>query len=234
MPFSFKQFHIDDSQCGMKVSTDSVLLGAWAALTNATNILDIGTGSGLLALMSAQRSAANIVAVELESQAFYAAKANFVASKWQDRIHLVQDDIVAFAQTHHKTFDHIICNPPYFLTGPQTQVQHRADARHTNTLSFKDLISAMAKLLTADGCASLVLPVEVSDVFFALVDESELNVVRVQNVIPVAGKSPRRVLFSLSKAKSETVYLKPLLLRDTQNQYTDEMVALTQDFYLNL
>ena len=234
MPFSFKQFHVDDRECGMKVSTDSVLLGAWAPLEKASQILDIGTGSGLLALMSAQRSNANIVAVEMEPQAVAAAKVNIEESPWQQRLHIVQSDISDFAEHHLATFDHIICNPPYFLTGPQTQKQTRADARHTNTLSFETLISAMEKLLTKDGCASLILPVEVSDAFFELLDNSRLNLSLVQQVVPATGKLPRRVLFTLCATGEKIKYLPPLVLRDEKNQDTDEMTALTADFYLNL
>ncbi len=234
MPFSFKQFHIDDSHCGMKVSSDAVLLGAWARVSEAARILDIGTGCGLLALMSAQRSAAEVFAVELESRACRAAKSNFEMSPWAERITIVEDDIINFAGRHVRIFDHIICNPPYFLTGPQTRVQQRANARHVNTLSFEALIHAAGTMLTDDGLASLILPVEVSDAFFALVDKSGLSLTRVQQVIPVSGKTPRRVLFSLSKTETETVRLTPLVLRDPQNRYTAEAAALTQDFYLSL
>ncbi len=234
MPFSFKQFQIDDSECGMKVSTDSVVLAAWAPLAHAKSILDIGTGSGLLALMSAQRSQADIVGIELNSQGVQAALANVLNSPWAKRIEIIQSDINTFAMQTDLTFDHVICNPPYFLTGPQTKIQHRADARHTNTLSFEQLIKAIERLLSNDGIASLILPTEVSATFFELVAQSSLNLALVQPICSVEGKAQRRVLFTLSKLKKETEYQSALILRDKQNQYTDEMVELTKDFYLNL
>ncbi|RYV00938.1 tRNA(1)(Val) (adenine(37)-N(6))-methyltransferase [Shewanella sp. OPT22] len=234
MPFSFKQFHIDDSQCGMKVSTDSVILGAWAPLTHANNILDIGTGSGLLALMSAQRSQANIFAIELDAQACKAAKVNVEQSPWAHRVKVIQDDIIHYAAQHGAKFEHIICNPPYFLIGPQTQQQNRANARHTNTLSYQDLIDAIEALLSDNGTASLILPTEVADDFFSLIESSGLNLSAVKAIIPVEGSAQRRVLFSLSRVVQPTQFLEPLILRGKQNQYTDEMIELSKDFYLNL
>ena len=234
MPFRFKQFYIDDLQCGMKVSTDSVILGAWAPLSHAQSILDIGTGSGLLALMSAQRSKANITAIELDTKAYQVAKMNVAESPWAKRIEVVQDDINHFASNHKVTFEHIICNPPYFLTGPQTQQQTRADARHTNTLTFKQLVIAIERLLAQDGQASLILPTEVCDAFFAIIKSSQLSIHTLKPIVPVVGKSQRRMLFTLSRSGENIIELPALILRDRQNRYTDEMISLTKDFYLKL
>lgn len=123
MPFTFKQFHVDDSHCGMPVSTDGVLLGAWAPLTQAKTILDIGAGSGLLSLMAAQRSEAVIQALEIDPLAAQDCQHNIDQSPWSDRITLIQADLLQWyplAQTQAQTqFDHILCNPPYFDNGPQ-------------------------------------------------------------------------------------------------------------------
>ena len=119
MPFTFKLFHVDDSRCGMPVSTDGVLLGAWAPLVQAKTILDIGAGSGLLSLMAAQRSLAKITAIELDTDAALDCQQNFNASTWPERLEVICCDIQTYSQTCNraeqgKQFEHIICNPPYF------------------------------------------------------------------------------------------------------------------------
>lgn len=116
MPFSFKQFHIDDSQCGMPVSTDGVLLGAWAPLIAADTVLDIGAGSGLLSLMVAQRSQAKITAIELDHGAAIDCQYNFNQSPWTKRLTLIPCSIQQYcASTVTPRFDHIICNPPILI-----------------------------------------------------------------------------------------------------------------------
>ncbi|GAB1050277.1 MAG: hypothetical protein Sw1PiTSA_12030 [Shewanella algae] len=143
MAFSFKAFHIEDYGCGMPVSTDGVLLGAWAPLTGAKRVLDIGAGSGLLSLMAAQRSEAEVLAVELDSSAAHASRANFKASPWASRLALYQGSIQAYCDEHaladSALFDHILCNPPYFETGPRSDDPKRAIARHTEHLNFDEL-----------------------------------------------------------------------------------------------
>ncbi|MBE8166775.1 MAG: methyltransferase, partial [Shewanella sp.] len=138
MPFTFKQFHIDDHNCGMRVSTDAVVLGAWAKLVTAKRILDIGAGSGLLSIMAAQRSRAMIIGVEIDSKACEAAKENCSNSPWDNRLSIANQSIEGFTEEHihleRDLFGHIICNPPYFVSGPQSCDAKRADARHTNSL----------------------------------------------------------------------------------------------------
>lgn len=135
MAFTFKQFHIDDMNCGMAVGTDSVVLGAWAQLTAAKTVLDIGAGSGLLSLMAAQRSQAHITSVELDTSAAEACQHNFHNSPWANRLTLVNSSIQDFCQhiEYQEYFDHIICNPPYFEQGTQAIQSQRAMARHTDS-----------------------------------------------------------------------------------------------------
>ncbi|WP_133407955.1 tRNA1(Val) (adenine(37)-N6)-methyltransferase [Parashewanella tropica] len=233
MPFTLKQFHIDDSGCGMPVSTDAIVLGAWANLSHSNTVLDIGTGSGVLALMAAQRSNASIVAVEYDQASCEVAKRNVAAGPWPERITVKHICIRDYVACSDKKFEHIICNPPYFLTGPQTTDESRANARHTNTLTFQHLIESMQSLLSQNGCASLILPCEVEVNFLQALSVSQLQVSKRVQVIPVRGKTARRLLLELNFAGGE-VLEESLILRERDNTYTEEMVTLTKAFYLNL
>lgn len=238
MAFTFKQFHIDDMHCGMSVSTDGVILGAWAPLTNATRILDIGAGSGLLSLMAAQRSQAEILCVELDDQAALACQHNIDQSPWNQRLSLINDSIQNVSQhvEYQGVFDHIICNPPYFEHGPQAQQSQRAMARHTDSLSFTALLNAIALCLTPQGQASLILPIQSLTRFNQLLSQSPLCLVEQVNLISVVGKSANRVLCLLATPTHVDIQPKVsnFTIREISGQYTQAMVQLTQDFYLKL
>jgi tRNA1Val (adenine37-N6)-methyltransferase len=159
--FQFQQFRIEQSDCAMKVSTDACLLGAAADLTNATRLLDIGTGTGLLALMAAQRHAAvAIEAVEIDAAAATQAAANAAASPWAGRIAIHRLSLAAFAATQPVPFSHIICNPPFFRQSLRSPDVARSTARHeaADTLSFEALAAFAAELLEADGLLTVLLP----------------------------------------------------------------------------
>ena len=157
--FAFKQFTVRHDRCAMKVGTDGVLLGAWTDLSHSRRILDIGTGTGLIALMLAQRCMdARITAIDLDSAAVEQAQENIQASPWKDRIEALQQDIC----TYHPngTFDTIVSNPPYFIDSLKCPDGQRSTARHTDTLDADRLIGKVSELLTSDGRFSIILPAE--------------------------------------------------------------------------
>lgn len=236
MAFTFKQFHIDDVDCGMPVSTDGVILGAWAPLTKAQHILDIGAGSGLLSLMAAQRSQAQIVSVELDNQAALACQYNFAHSPWAARLTLIEAHIqsVAASAKYQGYFNHIICNPPYFEYGPQAQNNQRAMARHTDNLPFTQLITAIELCLSSQGQASVILPTISLSRFNAAVAASGLFVQQQLDIQTVKSKITSRAIVLLGKQKAESIIRHALVIRDENGRYTPEMVQLTQNFYLKL
>jgi tRNA1Val (adenine37-N6)-methyltransferase len=242
MPFSFKQFHIDDSRCGMPVSTDGVLLGAWAPLTMASSVLDIGAGSGLLSLMAAQRSQAKITAIELDQSAALDCQYNFGHSPWAERLTLLTSSIQQYCTTAAKQrFDHIICNPPYFDNGPQSSSQLRATARHTDNLSFDELLRAISLLLSPKGQASLILPTTEATQLLSQLHQHPLACKHAVKVASVEGKIPNRQLLLLVKTSDTNMLLdqkvdsvSTLAIRQVNGQYTDEFVTLTKSFYLKL
>ncbi|MGS0680202.1 tRNA1(Val) (adenine(37)-N6)-methyltransferase [Shewanella sp. 125m-7] len=245
MPFTFKRFHIDDSRCGMPVSTDGVLLGAWAPLSQANTILDIGAGSGLLSLMAAQRSQARITAVELDLDSAIDCLHNFSASPWAGRLELVCSDIQGYCQNQPRQFDHIICNPPYFANGPQSNKTSRATARHTDSLSFDSLLGAIKQLLAADGQASIILPTESVHLLESKIEPLGLTLRGRLLAASVAGKTPNRQVLLLghdlkdkkaqqSNAQTQASFEQQLTIREKNGQYSEAFTQLSQDFYLKL
>ncbi|MBQ4889690.1 methyltransferase [Shewanella sp. MMG014] len=247
MPFTFKQFHIDDSHCGMPVSTDGVILGAWAALPDTQKIptaqlLDIGAGSGLLSLMLAQRmnnQDCKISAVELEDGAAVDCQQNFSQSSWSEQLSLHHMSIQQFLLEHQQKrcalFDTIICNPPYFEHGPQSDSSQRATARHTNQLSFKTLLSHIQQLMTPSGQASLIIPQQSEAGIMQALDDTQLSLSERTSIRTVENKSPSRILLQLShQASFHRLIHSDLIIADKQGQYTPEMSQLCRDFYLKL
>ena len=250
MPFTFKQFHIDDAACGMAVSTDAVILGAWAELTQAEHILDIGAGSGLLSLMAAQRSLehANITAVEIDNAAAHACKHNIEQSPWPEKVRLFHGAIQDFQQQFNDStkplFDHIICNPPYFEQGTQAKNAARADARHTNTLSFSALQQAISQLLAPKGNTSIILPQQSLASFISQLDGHKLYVAKHLEIISVEGKVPNRSILVIQHTPltadqqhqnklCQTEYLQ-MAIRNKQGEYSQTMIELCRPFYLKL
>ncbi len=239
MPFTFKQFHVDDSHCGMPVSTDGVLLGAWAPLSQAKTILDIGAGSGLLSLMAAQRSEAVIQALEIDPMAAQDCQHNIDQSPWGERIKLIQADLLQWYPGVPTQFDHILCNPPYFDNGPQSQCSKRAQARHTDSLAFDQLLSAIKQLLAPTGKASLILPNASLGRFLPLLADFELKLIARVDITTAPNKAPQRHLLCLSHGVSsaepgEAIEAEHLSIRDASGAYSEAMIALTQAFYLKL
>lgn len=229
--FNFKQFSIADSHSGMPVSTDGVLLGAWSDFSCANNLLDIGTGTGLLSLMSAQRfPTLRITAVDIDEHAIEAARDNFAQSPWRDRLEVQQGDVLTLNLGTH--FDAIICNPPYFNSGEQAKMQQRATARHTDSLSHWDLLARTKALLNQDGRASFVLPDVEGAAFIQLAQTQGWHLSRLCRVRPSEQKPASRLLFEL-RLQATAVQEQSLTIREV-NGYSAEFVALTQDFYLKM
>jgi tRNA1Val (adenine37-N6)-methyltransferase len=249
--FTFKQFHISGIQCGMPVSTDSILLGAWANIEKANNILDIGTGTGLLAIMCAQRnSVANITGVELEENAFKAACNNAVNSPWASRISIKHTSIqdFLFSLSKEVTYDAIICNPPYFNNGMESTVHERAIARHTSALSHRDLITYCDRLLKEQGTASFVLPKDEGVRFIDLLQgeqicfQSNLVVTRFTDVKTTMTKPAIRALIELTKSvkmaneasQQNSVRTNGELVINDGKRYSKQFIDLTKAFYLKM
>lgn len=243
--FQFKQFTIRHDRCAMKVGTDGVLLGAWAPLPEAGMGLDIGTGSGLLALMAAQRAKnMRFIGIDIDAEAVAQARENAMESPFSERVSIRHGSLQDFAHPYppsasmktDKTgekpiFQAILCNPPFFdeqLLPPDAQ---RTTARHTCQLPFADLVSAAATLLSADGYFSVVLPTAVFDRFHRLCFDAGLHLYRRCDVHTTARKVPKRVLACFThhavSPQTETLVLQEGNARSEAYQH------LCADFYLD-
>ncbi len=230
--FRFKQFEIAQEQTAMKVGTDGVLLGAWADLSKAKHILDVGTGTGLIALMCAQRqNDASIDAIELDPDATRQATENFNNSKWHQRLNIIQSDFNQFA-TNNK-YDVIISNPPYFDEQSENPDKQRNLARHTATLSLNALIKKSKKLLKENGNIQLILPADKLSQLQQIIEPESLYINKICYVKGHHKAKIKRVLVKISGSQSE-LKEQYLIIEKSRLNYTDDYIRLTRDFYLKM
>ncbi|MEQ9860989.1 methyltransferase [Pectobacterium cacticida] len=232
--FTFKQFFVAHDRCAMKVGTDAILLGSWTPISSATRILDIGSGSGLLALMLAQRTESHIKidAVELDYAASQQAKENIIASPWADRITVYAEDIASFAALRTADYSLIVCNPPYFPPGVACESTARDQARHTLTLTHETLLRCAHQLLIPEGLFCVVLPIQVADYFIPLARQQRWFVQQQLRVAEYKEKPAHRVLLALSRQERQSTHSTLLAIRDAEKRYSAEFQQLTKDFYL--
>jgi len=231
--FRFKQFTIKQGLAGFKVTTDSVLLGAWADLTAAETILDIGTGTGILALMAAQRSNAHITAIEPDEGSFTQAKTNFISSKWSGRIRPVNMTLQQFASNTGIRFDAIITNPPYFSSSLLNPDPRKAMARHNAVLPPEELIVIAEQLLSDKGELNLVLPSDACNYFITTAEKGGLFCQRILKILPKPAYPPKRMLLAFGRKKITIEENSLVIETGVRHHYSDEYKRLTNDFYLD-
>lgn len=216
----------------MKVNTDSILLGAWADTIKAQSILDIGTGSGLIAIMLAQRSEAYIDAIEIEEKAFSQAQKNARNCKWEERINIIKSSLQDFYLNKKAHYDMIITNPPYFVDAKKPTDKSKTLARHDEMLTYNEIGEAVAEMLTPEGRFYLILPLQESLSFERTASIYNLYCSNKLYINPTLSTVKKRVLMRFSKIKSipEESYL---TIHDEENKYTKDYIELTKDFYLN-
>jgi tRNA1Val (adenine37-N6)-methyltransferase len=230
--FRFKQFTIHQEHAAFKITTDSVLLGAWAALDGVRNILDIGTGTGILALMAAQRSDADIVAIEPDRASFMQAGLNITGSPWYHRIILANCTLQDYNPDDTILFDAIITNPPFFVNSLPNPDRKKAVARHSLTLSHDELIAHANRLLAPGGALHLVLPVSEAERFIGMAQKHGLYCRERLNVKPAPSQPPVRILMTLGRQNNEPDENTIVIESGGRHHYSDEYVSLTKDFYL--
>lgn len=234
--FQFKQFTIDQSLCAMKVGTDGVTLGAVAEVENAKRVLDIGCGTGLLCLMTAQRNeSAEIVGIDIDEDAVRGATQNVEASKWSGRITIVGKSLREFIATVPSTFDKIITNPPYFEDSLKAPKASRTLARHTDSLPFTELASSVSTLLSDDGSLSIILPTDAHDKFEKIAEQYGLYLRKKTLVYPKPGAEAKRTVGEFVKCgmqNAECEINELTIETDVRHQYTEDYIKLTKEFYL--
>ena len=231
--FHFRQFSLSDENAAMKTGTDAVLLGAWASVPSAGKILDIGTGSGILALMMAQRSQAEIDAVEIDAGSASQAISNIGISPWRDRIKVFHSAVQDYAGSCLSTYELIISNPPFFSNSLKAPDPQRSRAKHNDSLPVGQLMLASSELLSPAGCLSLIFPWDAKETWLGSARSQGLYANRLTVVIPREGKTPVRVMAEFRKT-SPALAESQLIIRSADGSYTQEYKELTSEFYLGL
>jgi tRNA1Val (adenine37-N6)-methyltransferase len=230
--FQFKQFKIIQEKAAMKVNTDGILLGAWTNLEGVKSVLDVGTGTGLIALMFAQRSDALITGVEIEKNAAEEAVQNVQNSNWGNRVTIYNTSFQEFAANSEIKFDLIATNPPFFSNAIKNANPHLSMARHNDLLSFVDIIFGAVKLLTGTGKLALILPFNQSIDFIAKARLKDLFLNRMTEIKPFQGKKPNRCLMEFGKSESILQKSQMTIFGDSKIDYSEDFKSLTRSFYL--
>jgi len=239
--FRFKQFTIANDRAAMKVGTDGVLLGAWSAYRDSdTHILDVGTGTGVIALIAAQRYSAlgkrcQIMAIDIDEDAVVESMENFERSPWSDclssRKISLQD--LAADSAQHSSFDLILSNPPFFENSLKAPDQKRTFARHNDTLPFSELLGSANKLLRPNGRLSIIIPFDILGQVRAIAVSECLKISRITAVKTTPTKTPKRALVELTKSKLLLETKNSELIIQSAGKYSEDYIYLTGDLYPN-
>ena len=232
-PFHFKHFSLFHHRSTMKVGTDAILLGRWVEVKPMDTVLDIGTGCGLLPLMLAQKGISQVDAVDIDAASIEEAMVNFEASQWRDQLKAYRSDIVDFQS--EKRYDLIVSNPPFFVHYSQCDSDRKSRARHSDAaLSFEVLCSVVKRLMQPDGRFALVLPVNVSDAFLEESEKAGLYLHKRMSIIPIEGKESNRFNLELGFSKVAEIQEETFVIRDADNQFTQQYREFLKDYYLGL
>ena len=234
--FKFKKFSINQDNCAMKVGTDAVLLGAWCPIdNNPKTILDIGTGTGILALMLAQRTAAaQIDALDIDENAFEQATENFDNSDYFDRLYCFHAGLDEFVDNPEDEYDIIISNPPFYSEDFKSDNSSRNQARFQDAMPFQELIEAADLLLSENGIFTVIIPFKEEQNFIAIANDFELYPIKITRVRGLESTPIIRSLLAFKRFEMPVLVANELIIEIARHQYTEEYIELTKDFYLNM
>jgi tRNA1Val (adenine37-N6)-methyltransferase len=232
--FAFKQFVIKQDKCAMKVGTDAVLLGAWVLPNGSKHILDIGAGTGVIALMLAQKTAAHIDAIDIDEEAVLQAKQNVLDSKFSSQITVTQTSLQHYSKESTQKYNLIVTNPPYFEQSLKSSDEQRSHARHADVLPFEELLDGVLKLLDEKGKFCLILPTLEAIKFRALAEKRGLHLSKLLRVKSRIDKdTDKRHLMQFEVKPTEFSEKTIAIELEERHQYTDDYKDLTKDYYIN-
>ena len=234
-PFKFKEFTINQDQCAMKIGTDGVLLGAWTSIKeNPHSILDIGTGTGVIALQLAQQTDAETIdAIEIDDKAYEQAVENFENSDWGDRLFCYHASLEEFVTEIDEKYDLIVSNPPFYTDEFESKNNARNKARFTSSLSFLTLLNGVSHLLSTAGLFSVIVPYKEEQNFIQLASKVNLFPVRICRVKGTPIAETKRSLLELSFLESDVITTE-LIIENSRHQYTKDYIEVVRDFYLKM
>jgi len=235
-PFHFRHFSMVHHEATMKIGTDAILLGAFVQIPLSGYVLDVGTGSGILCMMIAQRCSDCIIeAIDIDQASVDQANFNFLTSQWRSRLSAKLVDIKNFEpDSENKKYHLVLSNPPFFTSVFKAKQERRNLARHTDTLSHPELISATAHILHEDGIFAVIIPMDSVDGFLESCHQNHLYLNRQLNIIPIEGRQANRVILEFGYIKKDKPEHHSLYIRKTDGSFTPAYHELLKNFYLGL
>ena len=230
--FKFKQFTIEQGSCAMKVGTDGCLLGGWFDCSQSRRILDVGTGSGLIAIMAAQRCNAMVTVIEIDSEAALQAKDNVKNSPWGDRVEIIKKDLLEYVP--EELFDTIVSNPPYFVNSMKCDNASRTLARHSDSLGSEEFFACADRLLASHGKVSIVIPCDITEEWRRSANGYGFAVSRLAYIKTTPRKTPKRVLLEFRRGNAAECIESTLVLENSPGVYSKEAQEILRDFYLKI
>ena len=232
-PFFFKKFALFHHRSTMKIGTDAILLARWVDVSDNDEVLDIGTGCGLIPLMLAQKGIKSVDAVEIDSDSYEEAAQNFSNSAWKSQISAIHADVKDYAIQSLKKYDLIVSNPPFFFGDNIPEKAKKGLARHTNTLSYNDLLLSVRRLLKPTGRFALVLPARESKAFLKDAENQGFYLEKELFIVPIEGKEPNRINMQLVVNQVDSIKSETFVLRYPDHSFTKEYKEFLKDYYLN-
>ncbi len=231
--FHFKQFRVSHRRSTLKVGTDAVLLGIWAQARDASKILDIGTGNGVIALLMSQRfEDSKIVAIDIDKESIEEARCNFDNSPWHSRIVAIHQDVLLYARQTQEHYDLIVCNPPFFEASLLSQNTKLNQAKHTLTLDYSSLFLSVNQLIAENGVFALICPYDKADKVFQLAKQYQFHCRRKLVIYPKKSKSANRIIIEFDKTTSRC-QSEQLIVYQEDNTYTSQYRRWGRDYYIN-
>ncbi|MBQ8223645.1 MAG: methyltransferase [Bacteroidales bacterium] len=232
-PFFFKKFAMFHHRSTMRIGTDAVLFAQWLDVTDKDNVLDVGTGSGIIPMILAQKGAASIDAVELDSDSCEEARLNFNISAFSSKLNVFQDDVRLYSNNNQKKYDLIVSNPPYYSSDVKPINEKKVMARHVSTLSYNDLLVSAKKMMKDDARFALVLPYFESRLFIKEAENLGFHLQKEFLISPIEGKEPNRVNMQFVLTEVKSVEQEFFTIRNKDYSYTDEYKFFLKDYYLD-
>ncbi len=232
-PFFFKKFGMFHHRSTMRVGTDAVLFAQWVDVASSDNALDIGTGSGVIPLILAQKGVGSVDAVELDCDSYEEAVLNFKMSVYSDKLTVIQNDVRNYADSVNKKYDLIVSNPPYYSSDVKPIKEKKVMARHVSTLSFRDLLISAKKMMKEDARLALVLPFYESRLFIKEAENLGFNLQKEFLISPIDGKEPNRVNMQFVLNEVKCAENKLFTIRNKDYSYTEEYKEFLKDYYLD-
>ena len=230
--FRFKQFTIVQDGCAMKVGTDGCLLGGWFDCSRSKNILDVGCGSGLIAIMAAQRCNAQITGIEIDGNAAIQATENVNNSPWSERIEIINCDFLEY--NTDKKFDTIVCNPPFFVNSLKCDKSSRTLARHSDSLNNSKFFAKCAEISTPALAVSKIIPCDIIEEWLSAAKENDFYASRITYIKTTPKKEPKRVLIEFVRNNETKTIESTLIFEKERGEYSEDVKNILRDFYLKI